>query len=108
MFEMADLPAEVGKVVATLKEGDVSQPFVMMNPKTNRQQVAIVKLSKRKDSHRADFAEDYQVLKDLYENHKREEILKKWVEEKQKSTYVYIEEGWRNCDFKYNWMNKNK
>lgn len=108
MFEMADLPAEVGKVVATLKEGEISQPFVMMNPKTNRQQVAIVKLSKRKDSHRADFAEDYQVLKDLYENHKREEILQKWVEDKQKSTYVYIEEGWRNCDFKYNWLNISK
>ena len=108
MFEMADLPAEVGKVVATLKEGEISRPFVMMNPKTNRQQVAIVKLSKRKDSHRADFAEDYQVLKDLFENHKREEILQKWVEDKQKSTYVYIEEGWRNCDFKYNWLNISK
>ena len=108
MFEMADLPAEVGKVVATLKEGEISRPFVMMNPKTNRQQVAIVKLSKRKDSHRADFAEDYQVLKDLFENYKREEILQKWVEDKQKSTYVYIEEGWRNCDFKYNWLNISK
>ena len=106
MFEMADLPAEVGKIVADMKVGEVSAPFVMMNPKTNRQQVAIVKLSKRVESHRADFADDYQVLKDLYENHKREEIIEKWVAEKQKSTYVYIEEGWRNCEFKYNWLGK--
>ena len=105
LFEMADLPSEVGKVVANMQVGEISKPFVMINPKTNRQQVAIVKLSKRNESHRADFAEDYQVLKEMYENHKREEILQKWLEEKQKSTYVYIEEGWRNCEFKYKWLN---
>ncbi len=107
LFEMADLPNEVGKVVANMQVGEISEPFVMINPATNRQQVAIVKLSKRIESHRADFADDYQVLKDLYENYKREEILTKWIEEKQKSTYVYIEEGWRNCDFKYKWLNIN-
>jgi len=105
MFEMADLPSEIGKIVATMQQGEISKPFVMMNPKTNRQQVAMVKLSKRVESHRADFADDYQVLKDLYEDHKRQEIIKKWVEEKQKSTYVYIEEGWRDCEFQYNWLN---
>ena len=107
LFEMADLPNEVGKVVANMQVGEISKPFVMINPATNRQQVAIVKLSKRIESHRADFADDYQVLKDLYENYKREDILTKWIEEKQKSTYVYIEEGWRNCDFKYKWLNIN-
>lgn len=107
LFEMADLPNEVGKVVANMQVGEISKPFVMINPATNRQQVAIVKLSKRIESHRADFADDYQVLKDLFENYKREEILTKWIEEKQKSTYVYIEEGWRNCDFKYKWLNIN-
>ena len=105
LFEMADLPAEVGKIVSTMQVGEISKPFVMMNRATNRQQVAIVKLSKRVDSHRADFADDYQVLKDMYENHKREEIINKWIENKQKSTYVYIEEGWRNCEFKYKWLN---
>ena len=34
-------------------------------------------------------------------------MLNKWIEEKQKSTYVYIEEGWRNCEFKYKWLNNN-
>lgn len=108
MFEMADLPSEVGKVVASMQVGEVSKPFVMMNPKTNRQQVAMVKLSKRKEAHRANFADDYQVIKDLYENHKRQEIIEKWVEEKQKTTYVFIEEGWRDCEFQYNWMNISK
>lgn len=24
-----------------------------------------------------------------------------WITKKQKSTYVRISDGWRNCDFKY-------
>lgn len=105
LFEMSDLPTEIARLVDNMQVGEISKPFVMVNRATNRQQVAIIKLSKRIDSHRADFADDYQVLKDLYESHKREEILTKWVEEKQKTTFVYIEEGWRNCEFKYKWLN---
>ena len=46
-FEMADLPAEVGKKVSLMKPGEISEPFVMINPKTRREQVAMVKLVKR-------------------------------------------------------------
>lgn len=105
-FEMADLPQEVGKTVDKLKEGEISSPFIMMNEKTNRQQVAMVKLVKRIDGHKADLAEDYQKIKDMYEDKKKQQIIENWVKEKQKKTYVYIEDGWRNCEFKYNWMKK--
>jgi peptidyl-prolyl cis-trans isomerase SurA len=40
----------------------------------------------------------------MCEAKEREKIIREWVEEKQKSVYVYIEEGWRNCDFKYDWF----
>ena len=105
-YEMADLPAEVGKKVSTLKPGEISEPFVMLNPKTRREQVAIVKLVKRIDGHKADLAEDYMIIKEMCEVQAKEKILHDWVEQKQKSVYVYIEEGWRNCDFKYDWLKK--
>ena len=107
-FEMADLPAEVGKKINNMQPGDVSEPFVMLNPKTRREQVAIVKLVKRIDGHKADLAEDYMIIKDMCEAKEREKIIREWVEKKQKSVYVYIEEGWRNCDFKYDWLKKGK
>ena len=107
-FEMADLPAEVGKKVATMQPGEVSEPFVMINPKTRREQVAIVKLVKRIDGHKADLAEDYMIIKEMCEANEKEKIIRDWVIQKQKSVYVYIEEGWRNCDFKYDWLNKEK
>lgn len=84
----------------------MSEPFVMKNPQTQRDQVAIVRLQKRIDGHKADLAEDYQTMKGMYENHKKAEIIDNWVKEKQKSTYVYIEDNWRNCEFRYPWIKK--
>ncbi len=107
-FEMADLPAEVGKKVSTMKPGDVSEPFVMVNPKTRREQVAIVRLVKRIDGHKADLADDYMIIKEMCENQTREKIIHDWVVKKQKSVYVYIEEGWRNCEFQYDWLKNGK
>lgn len=108
LFEMAQLPPEVGKMIDKMQEGDVSDPFVMINPKTQRDQVAIVKLRRRIDGHKADLADDYQTLKGIYENHRRSEIVDQWLKQKQKNTYVYIEENWRNCEFKYDWMHSNE
>ena len=73
LFEMSQLPAEVAKVVDTLQVGEVSRPFIMMNRATNRQQVAIVKLAKRIEGHKATLGDDYQTLKDMYESHKKNE-----------------------------------
>lgn len=106
-FEMADLPAEVGKKISTMQPGDISEPFVMINPKTRREQVAIVKLVKRIDGHKADLADDYMIIKEMCEADAKEKVIRDWVIQKQKSVYVYIEEGWRNCDFKYDWLKKD-
>lgn len=103
LFEMADLPDEIGKVVDKLQVGEISEPFIAINKSNNRQQVAMVKLLRRIEAHKADLAEDFQVLKDMYENKRKAEIIDEWVKEKQKKTYVHISEGWRNCEFKYNW-----
>lgn len=107
LFEMSQLPPEVGKIIDKMEVGDLSEPFLMINAKTQREQVAIVKLNRRIEGHKADLADDYQTLKGIFEDHKRGEIIEKWIKDKQKSTYVYIEDNWRNCDFKYDWLHKN-
>lgn len=98
-FEMADLPQEVAKAVNEMSVGEISKPFIMIDPKLNREVVAMVKLSNRIDGHKANMADDYQKIKDMYEERERENLLKNWLESKIKDTYVRIEDGWRNCDF---------
>ena len=98
-FEMAQLPQEVAKVVDRMEVGDVSEAFVMKNPKTTQDQVAIVKLTNRIPGHRANLSDDFQLIKGLYEQARRREILDKWLADKIKNTYVRIEPGWRECEF---------
>ena len=98
---MEELPAEVARLVDNMKEGEISQPFTMKDPHTSRDQVAIIKLRKRIDGHKATYYEDYQTLKELYEQHLEEEIIDKFIREKQRETYCKIKPGWEKYDFKY-------
>jgi peptidyl-prolyl cis-trans isomerase SurA len=99
-FEMEELPQDIGKVVDGMQVGDISKPFRMM---TDRQKevIAIVKLKSRTASHKANLADDYQALKTIVEERKREDMLREWVIKKQKTTYIRIADGWRQCDFVY-------
>lgn len=106
-FEMQQLPPEVAKRVELMNPGDVSEAFVMKDVKKNRDIVAIVKLKARIPGHKANLAEDYNMLKDMYVQKKKNDILRDWVEQKIKNTYVKIADGWQNCDFKYEgWIKK--
>ncbi|MDR1408568.1 MAG: peptidyl-prolyl cis-trans isomerase, partial [Tannerella sp.] len=99
-FEMEELPQEIGIVVDKMAVGDISKPFRMITDK-QKEVIAIVKLKSRTLSHRANLADDYQALKSVVEDRKRNDLLKGWVAGKQKTTYVRISEGWRECDFEY-------
>ena len=102
-FAMKDLPTEIARVVETLEVGEISKAFIYKNAQ-GQDVCAIVKLKNRIDAHRANMTEDFQVLKDVVQSKRALEMRKKWIEEKQKSTFVRINPEWRNCTFEYpNW-----
>ena len=107
-FRMEDLPQEVAKSVDKLQVGELSKPFTMIGS-NGKQTVAIVKVRQRVNSHKANLSDDYQVMKSIVEGKKREEVLKKWVQDKIKTTYVRIDDDWKNCDFQHSgWIKNNK
>lgn len=106
-FEMSQLPQEVAIAVSSLQPGEISKPFIMRNPKSDREVIAIVRLTSRLDAHQANLADDYQTIKDMYENASSQEIVDEWLEKKIKDTYVRIEDGWRGCDFRHKGWIKN-
>lgn len=107
-FEMSQLPAEVARAVADMQPGDISQPFIMKDPKRDRDIVAMVKLTYRTDAHQANLGDDYQLIKGMFEDAQREQMLRDWIEKKIAETYVRIEDGWRGCDFKHKGWIKTK
>lgn len=102
-FEMSELSAfypELARVVETLEVGEISKPFTMINLK-GKTVCAIARLKSRTLTHRANITEDFQVMKGVVEAKKGEEVIRKWIQDKQKSTYIRINPDWRDCEFQY-------
>lgn len=108
-FEYQSLPSEVAKVVYNMGIGEISQPFAMMDKSLGREVYAIVKLKQKTPNHKANLSDDYQLLKQYCETAKQQEILSKWIEQKIKETYIYIDPDWRNCEFEHaGWIKDEK
>lgn len=99
-FEMQDLPADVAKVVDTLSVGQISRAFRMTNDK-GQEVCAVVMLKNRIEGHPANMTEDFQTLRDVVVNKRKEEKIEQWIKDKIKTTYVRISPDWRNCKFHY-------
>jgi len=100
-FEYQDLAPEIAKQIYNMKEGDVSQPFVMMDQIKNREVCAIVRVKKKTDVHRANLTDDFQAIKAMLETKLSEDFIHNWIIQKQKTTYVQIDPEWQGCDFEY-------
>lgn len=106
-FELQELPQEVAKVVYEMKVGEISDPFVMIDKKTGKEVCAIVKLKTRVEGHKATPTDDYQTIKDVMVAKMKQQKLENWIKEKQKTTYIRINENWCDCEFQYpGWVKK--
>lgn len=100
-FEYQDLPQEVAKIVYGMNVSEISKPFSMIDPASNKEVVAVVKVKSKVETHKANLMDDYQLLKNFYEETKKAQFLKTWIAKKQKETYISIDPAWQNCDFEY-------
>ncbi len=101
MFEYQELAPEISKQIYNMQEGDVSQPFVMMDQQKNREVCAIVRLKKKTDVHRANLTDDFQTIKAMLEQKLSRDFIHDWILKKQKSTFVQIDPEWQGCDFEF-------
>ena len=99
-FKMAELPSEVARAVDTLTVGQISKPFTMINER-GKTICAIAKLKSRIEGHKATITEDFLVLKNLVLNKRRNQVLHDWVVKRIKSTYVRVNDRYRDCKYEY-------
>lgn len=107
-FEMKDLPQEVARKIDTMEPGEISEAFIMKDPRRDQDIVAMVKLTNRIPAHKANLSDDYQTIKGMYENSAKQEIVRKWLSKKIKETYVKIEDNWATgCEYIHpEWRNR--
>ncbi len=99
-FKLSDLPPEIAKAVDVLQVGEVSKPFQMISER-GKTVCAIVKLKSRTEGHRATITEDFQVLKNVVAEKRRQQRLHEWVVNRIKSVYVRVNDRYRDCKFEY-------
>ncbi len=99
-FKMSELPSEVARAIDTLSVDSISKPFQMINQQ-GKTVCAIAKLKSRTAGHKATITGDFQILKNILMAKRREQVLHDWVVKRIKSTYVRINERYRDCQFQY-------
>ena len=99
-FQMKELPTEIARMVDTMKVGEVSRSFQMINSR-GKTTCALVKLVSRVEGHRATITEDFQVMQNVVQAKEREKTLHDWVVSKIKSTYVRMNDRYKDCKFEY-------
>ena len=100
-FEKDQLKPADYNVLRNMKEGDISEPFESLdNEGRNGNTIyKILYLEKVIPAHVANYQDDYSALIDEVNNKNAMKAIDKFIEEKQKSTYIVIDPLFRGCDF---------
>jgi peptidyl-prolyl cis-trans isomerase SurA len=104
-FSIDELDGDVSKILADMNLNEISKPFETIDMENQQQIYKIVMLTNKIEAHKADLQNDYQTLAEMYLAKKKEEILQKWIAERQSQTYIRIDNTYANCNFNFdNWI----
>lgn len=95
-FEASQLPYEVYFAIEDAEVGDLTEPLDYVVP-TGESYYRILKLRSRTDPHKASLQEDYAKIQRFAKEGKKNEYFSNWIEEKFKSTFITMEEGYLKC-----------
>ena len=104
-FELTKMDPELYSQVSNLKNSEVSSVLLNEDPKKGKS-FKIIMITNKIDEHTADYAKDYQKIKELALKEKQIKAIDKWSNEKIKETYIKINAEYRECSFSNNWLKK--
>ena len=102
-FDLTKMDPTLSAQVYNLKDGEVSKVY---NDRdfTGRVKFKILTVTKRYDEHPADFAKDYERIKELALKEKKIKAIEKWQNSKISETYVMVNRDYHECEFSSNWL----
>ncbi len=104
-FELTKMDPELYSQVSSLKEGQISNPFVDED-QSGKKKYKIITVTNRINEHTADYAKDYIKIKNLALKEKQIKQVGKWFDEKIKETFIKINGEYQACIFTNNWLKK--
>ena len=101
-IEKLNLPPTISYQIAGLNKGDITDVFedtLLQDKKA----VTIVKVDDIIASHQLDITTDYDRIKQMALNKKKNEMVEKWVKEKLPDVFISINDRYKDCTFKTDW-----
>lgn len=102
-FDLTKMDPSLSAQVYNLDEGEVSKVYTDRD-RTGKSSLKIFTVTKKYSEHQADYAKDYERVKQLALREKQIRNIDKWQNEKIKDTYISINQDYQDCDFTGDWM----
>lgn len=102
-LEKLGLDPTVSYQIAGLKKNDVTEPF-QQEDQQKRKMMSIVQVNDIIDAHQLDLSTDYERIKEMALNKKKNEIVEKWVNTKIPSIFISLDTKYKDCKFHSNWL----
>ena len=102
-FELTKVDPALYDDVVNLKDGEMSQVLTDQD-RTGRIFYKIIKVDKRFPEHKANYAQDFNKIKELALRSKQLDAIEKWQKEKIAETYVKVNGKYRDCEYNSKWV----
>ena len=102
-FELTKVDPLLYEQVVNLEQGKVSN-ILTDQDNTGRPFYKIITVTNRYPEHKANYAQDYNKIKELALKDKQLEAIEKWQKEKISETYIKVNGEYRNCEYTSNWL----
>ena len=93
------IEGEMARQVNKLKVGEISSPF--LDQTRTGEEYKVIKIKAYYPSHTANLDDDWISFENGLKSKKQQEVLDKWIKEKQANTYIHIDEDYKNSKFHY-------
>ena len=100
-MEKLNLPPVVSYQIAGLNKGDMTEVFQDANQ--DRKVVTLVKIDDVIAAHQLDINTDYDRIKQMALNKKKNEMIAQWVKERLPNVFISINDRYKDCTFKTDW-----
>ena len=104
-FEISKLDPALYNQVNELKQGDVSKVFLDQE-RQGTKFFKILKVNKKTEEHKADYATDYMKIKELAISEKQFNEIETWRKENIEKNYIKVNNDYKDCNFSNNWLKK--
>ena len=102
-LEKLSLDPTISYQIAGLKKNDITDPF-QQEDQQKRKMISIVQVNDIIDAHQLELATDYERIKDMALNKKKNEIVEKWVNANIPSLFISLDNKDKDCNFHSNWQ----